>query len=239
MISAPSRLYLLQLGTAQIPLPNGTLDMVLGCYLVQTDDGQNILIDSGLPADHADQPGTTGETNVIDQLQQLGLSPADIDIVICTHLDIDHIGHHAAFAHTELIVQREEYEAAFSGHSRFAATRAVWDHPALHYRLVDGDTELLPGLTLIKTSGHTPGHQSILVRLPHTGSVLLASDAVMFQRLFTPDAPAWPMHDNAEQTRASTHKLLALVEREHIALAIFSHDGQQWQTLKKAPAYYD
>jgi len=237
MTSAPSRLYLLQLGTAQIPSPTGTLDMVLGCYLVQTADGENMLIDCGLPADHADQPGTTGATNVIDQLQRLGLSPADIHTVICTHLDIDHIGHIAAFPHAELIVQRAEYEAASSGHSRFAATRAVWDQP--NYRLVDGDTDLLPGLTLIKTSGHTPGHQSILIRLPHTGPVLLASDAVMFQRLFTPDAPAWPMNDNAEQTRLSTHKLLALVEREHVSLVIFSHDGQQWQTLNQAPAYYD
>ena len=42
-----------------------------------------------------------------------------------------------------------------------------------------------------------------------------------------------------EQLRASTRKLLDLVEREHVALVIFGHDGEQWQTLKKAPAYYE
>jgi N-acyl homoserine lactone hydrolase len=49
---------------------------------------------------------------------------------------------------------------------------------------VDGDTELLPGLTLLETSGHTPGHQSVLVRLPQTGPVLLAIDAVVMERFF-------------------------------------------------------
>jgi N-acyl homoserine lactone hydrolase len=61
----------------------------------------------------------------------------------------------------------------------------------------------------------------------------------MMQRTFTPDRQAWPGDDNEEQLRASTRKLLALVEREHVALVIFGHDGQQWQTLKKAPAYYE
>ena len=44
---------------------------------------------------------------------------------------------------------------------------------------------------------------------------------------------------NEEQLRASTQKLLDLVEREHVTLVIFGHDGQQWQTLKKAPAFYE
>jgi N-acyl homoserine lactone hydrolase len=77
------------------------------------------------------------------------------------------------------------------------------------------------------------------VGLPQTGKVLLAIDAVVLQRLFTADRRAWPTDDNEEQLRASTRKLLDLVEREHVALVIFGHDGEQWQTLKKAPAYYE
>ena len=68
--------------------------------------------------------------------------------------------------------------------------------------------------------------------------VLLAIDAVVLQRLFTTDRKAWPL-ENEEQLRASTHKLLNLVEREHVTLVVFGHDGQQWQTLKKAPAFYE
>jgi N-acyl homoserine lactone hydrolase len=216
--------------------------MVNVCYLVETSDGKHILIDSGLSADvplPAGAPPAEDKKNVIEHLADLGLHPDDIDILICTHFDVDHAGYHDAFTKAELIVQRAHYELARSGHPRFAAVRAHWDHPALHYQLVDGDTEVLPGLTLIETSGHTLGHQSVLVRLPHTGLVLLTIDAVMVERVFTTDRQAWPMDDNEEQLRTSTRKLLDLVEREHVALVVFGHDGQQWQSLKKAPAYYE
>jgi len=233
----------MQLSTTTIPLAAGQgLAMSSGCYLVQTSDGKNILIDSGLPADYAPPPGTPpaeNGKNVLEHLAGLGLHPDDIDLLICTHFDVDHAGYNDAFPQAELIVQREHYELARSGHPRFAAARVHWDHPALRYRLIDGDTELLPGLTLLETSGHTPGHQSVLLRLPQTGPVLLAIDAVVLQRLFTPDRRAWPGDDNEEQLRASTRKLLDLVEREHVALVVFGHDGQQWLALKKAPAYYE
>ena|SRR5437764_9859721 len=242
--SAPQKLYLMQLEISTVHVAGRTLEMVLGCYLIETSDGKHVLIDSGLPADvplPAGMPPAEHEQgkNVIEQLKDLGLCPDDIDLLICTHFDMDHAGYHDAFTKAELIVQREHYALARSGHPRFAATRAHWDHPALRYRLIDGDTELLPGLTLLDTSGHTPGHQSVLVRLPQTGPVLLAIDAVAMQRLFTPDRQAWQLDDNEEQLRASTRKLLDLVAREHVALVIFGHDGQQWQTLKKAPAYYE
>jgi N-acyl homoserine lactone hydrolase len=241
---APRRLYLLQLSTSTVPVAAGqTLELVSGCYLVETGDGRHILIDSGLPADGPPpppgMPPATDEKNVLGHLADLGLCPNDIDLLICTHFDIDHAGYHDAFTGAELIVQREHYELARSGHPRFAPARAHWDHPSLRYRLIDGDTELLPGLTLLETSGHAPGHQSVLVRLPRTGPVLLAIDAVVMQHLFTPERRAWPTDDSEEQLRASTRKLLDLVERERVALVIFGHDGRQWHKLKKAPAYYE
>lgn len=241
--ATPQRLYLLQLSTTTIPIAAGkTLEMVSSCYLVEASDGRRILIDSGLPEDApkpAGAPPPENQKNVIEHLADLDLHPDDIDIVICTHFDVDHAGYHDFFTRAEFIVQRSHYELARNGHPRFAHARTHWGNPALLYRLVDGDIEIMPGLTLIETSGHAPGHQSVLVRLPQTGPVLLAIDAVVMQRLFTPDRNAWPTDDNEEQLRASTRKLLDLVEREHVALTVFGHDGQQWQTLKKAPAYYE
>lgn len=240
--ATPQRLYLLQLSTSTVLGAGRTLAMVSGCYLVQTSDGKNILIDSGLPTDYTPPSGTPkaeNAKNVLEHLADLGLRPDEINILVCTHFDVDHVGYHDAFHKAELIVQRTHYELARSGHPRYAAARAHWDHPALRYRLIDGDTELMPGLSLIETSGHAPGHQSVLLRLPQTGKVLLAIDAVVLQRLFTPDRRAWPNDDNEEQLHASTRRLLDLVEREHVALVIFGHDGEQWQTLKKAPAYYE
>lgn len=240
--ATPQRLYLLQLKLVTVPAAGRTLEMVNGCYLIETSNGKHILIDSGLPTDMPQPPGTppsTQEKSLLEQLAAIGLHPQDIDMLICTHFDVDHAGQHDLFPQAEMIVQREHYTIARNGHSRYAPARAHWDHPDLRYRLVDGDTELLPGLTLLETSGHAPGHQSVLVQLPHTGPVLLAIDAVMMQHLFTPERKKWPLDDNEEQLRASTHKLLELVEREHVTLVVFGHDGQQWKTLKTAPAFYD
>jgi len=231
--NAMKRLYLMQVGSMleyQIPIV---------CYLVQSGDGKNILIDSGLPEIiPEDASEFENGQDVIEQLASIGLKPDDIDIVISTHYDGDHAGRHAAFTKAQYVVQRVHHLDAASN-PRFASIRSQWDQPMERIRLVDGDTELLPGLELIDTSGHVPGHQSVLVRLPKTGAILLPVDAVPFSQGFTRDEQDDGSNPDAEATRASTMKLLDLVEREHIGLVIFGHDNEQWETLKKAPEFYE
>jgi N-acyl homoserine lactone hydrolase len=242
ILAAPAKLYLFQLSTTSIPLPTGqTLEMSSGCYLIETAANQRILIDSGTAPDVpvSSAPPYSNQKNVLEHLAALHLHPQDIDCLICTHFDVDHAGYHDSFPRAEFIVQRQHYSVARDGHPRFAAARQHWDHPALRYRLMDGDAQLAPGITLLETSGHAPGHQSVLLRLPKTGSVLLAIDAVVMQRAFTVERNAWPTDDNEQQLRASTKKLLDLVAQEQIKLVVFHHDGQQWRSLKKSPNYYD
>jgi N-acyl homoserine lactone hydrolase len=238
----PQKLYLLQLSTSAVPVaPGRTLEMVLGCYLIETTEGHHILIDTGFPPDvpkPANIPPARNAKNVLEHLADLKLTADDIDVVVCTHFDVDHAGYHDSFPKSKFLVQREHYELARSGHPRFAAARPHWDHPNLNYRLLDGDTQLLAGLRLLETSGHVPGHQSVLVRLPESGSVLLAIDAVMMKSMFNPERKISPLDDNEKQLRASTHKLLDVVEHEKVGLVVFGHDGVQWQTLKRAPAFY-
>jgi N-acyl homoserine lactone hydrolase len=240
----PSRLYLIQLGTVRVTVSGGTMDMSHGCYLVQMSDGENILVDSGEPPEGMPEMPVqvlerTQGRNVIEQLSELGLRPEDIGVLVCTHLDVDHAGRNDAFPNAELVVQRAHLEHARSGNPRFEAARAHWDRPGLRYRQVDGDTELRPGLTLVETSGHTRGHQSVLVRLPRTGPVLLAIDAVPVEAFFTPERQAMPADEDGDQALASTRKLLDLAERERAELVVFHHDGRQWRGLKKAPEHYD
>jgi N-acyl homoserine lactone hydrolase len=231
--NAPQRLYLMQVGL--MPL----YDIPIVCYLVQTADGRNILIDTGLPEimPEAESDFENGQ-DIIEQLASIGLKPDDIDTVISTHYDIDHAGRHAAFPQAQYVVQRAHHLDAATN-PRFADIRPQWDQPIERIRLVDGDTELLPGLDLIETGGHVPGHQSVLVRLPTTGAVLLTIDAVPFGASFTRDEPDDASGADAAATRASTIKLLDLVEREHIGLVIFGHDQEQWEKLRKAPEFYD
>jgi N-acyl homoserine lactone hydrolase len=227
------RLYLMQVGS----MPEYQIPIV--CYLVQTDDGKNILIDSGLPEIiPEDERDFVNGQMVFEQLTTIGLQPDDIDMVISTHYDLDHSGTHGAFTKAKYIVQRAHHEHA-PGNARFAATRPQWDQPIERIRLVDGDTELLPGLELVETSGHVPGHQSVLVRLPKTGAVLLTIDAVPFREGFVRDLADDGSNPDAEAIRASTNKLLDLVEREKVGLVIFGHEAEQWEKLKKLPEYYE
>jgi N-acyl homoserine lactone hydrolase len=176
---------------------------------------------------------------VIEQLASIALQPADIDLLICTHYDGDHAGNLASFPNARIIVQRQQHEVASGGHPRFVPTRSQWEQPDSRYQLLDGDTQLLPGLELIETSGHVPGHQSVLVSLPKTGPVLLAVDAIGIQEDFMPDRQGGAMDVDGAGAIASTRKLIALAEKKHASLVIFGHDNPQWSTLKLLPDYYD
>jgi N-acyl homoserine lactone hydrolase len=227
------RLYLMEVGS----MPEYQIPIV--CYLVQTDNGKNILIDSGLPeVIPEDALEFENGKDVIQQLASIGLKADDIDTVISTHYDSDHAGRHAAFTKAQYVVQRVHH-LEVADNPRYASIRSQWDQSIERIHLVDGDTELLPGLELIETSGHVPGHQSVLVRLPKTGTVLLTIDAVPFGEGFTRVEQEDDKTLNAEAIRASTIKLLNLVEQESIGLVIFGHDTAQWENLKKAPAFYE
>jgi len=233
----PVRLYLLQLALIEdgMPIPG---------YLIQTSDGKNILVDTGPPQDGTyvalDNMSAQIE-DVVEILKTLGLSPNDIDLLICTHFDSDHSGNHDRFPWSELIVQRTHYEAARAlENERWSSTRSHWDHPNLRYRLVDGDTELVPGVELVETSGHVPGHQAVLVRLPESGPILLAIDAAAFEEDFDPEKRIEDLEGELDPAgvHRSIHKLVELAKREGVTLVIFGHDAQQWKTLKKVPECY-
>jgi len=232
--NSPVRLYLMQVAA----LPPAGVPIV--CYLIQTGDGKNILIDSGLPQNMPpmpDRPMPVMGKNVIEQLAQIGIQPTDIQLFVGTHFDGDHAGNNELFPNAEFIVQRAHYDATLTS-PRFARSRSHWDQPTLHYRFVDGDTTLVPDVELIETSGHATGHQSVLVRLPETGSVLLTIDAVMEQSRFVADVQASPMDENETALCSSTRKLIDLAEKEHAALIVFGHDAEQWKTLRKLPEFY-
>ncbi|MEU0052669.1 N-acyl homoserine lactonase family protein [Streptomyces sp. NPDC006184] len=226
------RLHLFKLGTNPVGAP------VPG-YLVQADDGTNVLVDTGFPRTASGPRAfvTVGPDEGVEaRLAAVGLRPADIALVVCTHLDPDHAGNHDLFPDAEFVIQRGHYERARAGvPARVEMARAAWDQPHLKYRLVDGDTELLPGLDLVESPGHVEGHQSVLVRLPRTGAVLLAGDAIPSGEHLDPEARAvTPFDVNESAVRASTRKLVALAKAED-ALLVRGHDARQWPVLRTGP----
>jgi N-acyl homoserine lactone hydrolase len=118
-----------------------------------------------------------------DALAALDMSPADITMVINTHLHFDHCGQNAVFKHAPFHVQRAELARA----QRESPDLASWfDFAGARFELLDGDTEIMPGLSVITTPGHTVGHQSVLVH-GTDGDDLLIGDAV-----YTPTQYAGP-----------------------------------------------
>src|ERR1700741_1464837 len=99
--ASPKKLYLFQLSATTVPIaPDRSIEMILPCYLVQTSDNRNILIDTGMAPDFpkpAGFPPSREECTVLDQLARLNLRPSDINTVICTHFDVDHIGYNEHF----------------------------------------------------------------------------------------------------------------------------------------------
>jgi N-acyl homoserine lactone hydrolase len=234
------KLYLMQLGALPLDLP------VPG-YLVQTNDSTNVLIDTGVPKSHigayreASEPTwkMDEEDYVVRQLGRIGVAPGDVRYVVSTHYDGDHCGNHEDFPSAEFVVQRALHEIAMQGAERFSSMRDHWGASGLRVRLVDGDTELLPGIELIESGGHVPGHQSVLVRLPKTGPVLLAVDAIPFTSHLDPDTrEITPFDADEAGVRASTRKLVELARREG-AMIVHGHDSAQWATLKRLPESYD
>lgn len=213
-------------------------DVPVASYLIRMDDGIDILVDTGWPRSFVDDPQ---KDTVVARLASIGLEPSDIDYLVCSHLDDDHSGNYDLFMNAELIVQREQYELAKGGHPRFATNRDTWDHSSLRYRVVDGDVELIPGVELLETSGHVPGHQSLLVRLSKTGPVLLAADAVMHSSMADPDTREMFVTDmyDEERIRDSTRKIADVAAREGATLIVYGHDSEQWASLRQSPAFYE
>lgn len=173
--------------------------------LLVQHDGKNILIDTGYGEKIPEKQqkyqfmdrssgGTRGA------LARLGLAPADIDLVIDTHLHGDHCGGNTVYGedgsiqpmypNAEYVVQRREYEDATHPNERTRATYLAENYVSLYesgqLRLLDGDTEFLPGVRGVVTPGHTPGHMSVI--LESDGQVAmfvcdLASYAIHFERL--------------------------------------------------------
>ena len=199
-------------------------------YLIETDDGRHVLVDTGYPRAAA---GPVEPAEAVDrQLARLGIAPADIDYVVCSHLDPDHAGNHDLFPNARFVVQDAHYRAALAGHpQRVRVARASWDRPGLRYERVSGDVRLLPGVDLVESSGHVPGHQSVLVHLANRPPVLLAVDAIPTTQALDPQRrPMYPFDLDETQVRAATRKLVDLAAREGAEI-VCGHDAEQWATL--------
>jgi N-acyl homoserine lactone hydrolase len=148
---------------------------------VVTHPGGAVLVDTGCGGpDEVLSDWRVVNRSVADALAGLDMTPADIGLVINTHLHFDHCGQNAVFSHAACHVQRAELDRAKREdpelYDWFGFMNARWE-------LLDGDTEILPGLSVVTTPGHTVGHQCVLVSSAD-GQDLLIGDAAYTPRQF-------------------------------------------------------
>lgn len=155
----------------------------LGALLIRTPRGRNVLVDAGLSSKYdrnrkfldiyaVDRPRTLRE-----EMAELGVLPKDIRLVINTHLHFDHAGGDTefgegglpapAFPSARYLIQKNEWEDAQHPHERNKASYLDENYAILEERrlleLVDGEYEIEPGLTVIRSGGHTRGHQVVKI----------------------------------------------------------------------------
>ena len=135
-----------------------------------------ILFDTGLsPVDEATREryrprGTPPEV----VLAALDLSPGDVDVVVNCHLHADHAGGNDRFPDTPIYIQRAEIDLAEAGDHTFP--EYAYDFDGADLRVIDGEVEVVPGVRIVPTPGHTAGHQGLVVDTD-IGAVLLAGQA--------------------------------------------------------------
>lgn len=202
------------------------------CFLIRHPKG-DLIWDTGFADAVADRPGGVDIPNfghvsrarkLVAELQDLGLTPADIEFLSFSHKHDDHTGNGNLFAaHATWIVDKQERDAMFSSAARDDA-QSFSGYSALENAntiVIEGDDPYDVfgdgSVTIHQAPGHTPGHTVLLVKLVHAGDVLLSGDMWHFaesqERRLVPR-----FNFNREMTLASMDKVEQLAADTHARL---------------------
>ncbi len=253
------RLYVLLVGYEVLPKSVSTkgrgerfmMSEPICCYLLDTETGW-VLLDAGFDPVYVRDPRlcqeyfhsvgsyppiVTPPDELPVQMDKLGIGFRDVGKVVLSHLHLDHAGYLKYFLHAPVYIQRQEYEHGFSSAKPQSYFLADYNSPQVDWQLRDGDWELQPGVTLLKTRGHTPGHQSAVIELPRSGTCVLPFDAGDLQENFDEEIlPGECVDDIA--ALASIRRLNAIVSERHATMLLF-HDPVAIQRIRLAPQFYD
>jgi len=246
------KVYAFTTGWITLPLGSflegerGKLKVPVPCYLIEHPKGR-ALFDTGLHIDaQTDYKTRLGDMSryfsvhfdpgeeITAQLARLQLGPDDIDVLINSHLHYDHAGGNQQIRNARLLVQRREWQAAHDADliARNAYLPADYDH-GHDLQLVDGEHDVFGdgSVVCVPTHGHTPGHQSLRVRLP-AGEIFLCADACYLRRNLEEMRLPMVVHDR-EQMLASLRRIRHFSERG--ARIFFGHDPEFWGGVPQAP----
>jgi len=218
------------------PDDRNRIPLALRCLLVEHDDGL-VLIDTGIGNKESskftdiygvENTGAGGRTKLEDALHALGHGPEDIRWVINTHLHFDHAGGNLsreglAFPRARYVVQKGELDFARHTNERTAGSYLPHNFEDVPFQLIDGETEILPGIRGLPTPGHVPYHQSMLLESGGEKACFVADLVPTSAHLPLP----WIMGYDLEPlvTLETRRRLYQRAEAEEWLL-VFEHDPQ-------------
>jgi glyoxylase-like metal-dependent hydrolase (beta-lactamase superfamily II) len=233
------------------------IPLAMRCLLIETPDAL-VLVDNGVgnkeDAKFRDiygienAPAGDGATRLDDALGAAGFRANDVDVVIDTHLHFDHAGGNTlrgpdgeirvAFARARYVVQRGEWEWAHRRNERIQASYLPLNFDPVEragrFSFVEGEAEIVPGVSVLPTPGHTPHHQSVLIRSEGRTACFLADLIPTSAHLPLP----WIMSYDVEPlVTLETKRQLLGRAREEDWLLVFEHDPVvPWGRLDRASA---
>jgi N-acyl homoserine lactone hydrolase len=250
------KLYVLPLGLMEHDIgvlldgKSGSITSPIAAYLIKTDDNW-VLYDTGADPDVVEDPENiwkgiikiikptiTPSDNIVQRLKEINLEPDDIDYVVQSHLHLDHAGGLRFFKQAKIIVHRDEYRFAYNPHPYFKSgyKSKDFDYPDLNWTFIEGDQLLVPGVTIVLTGGHTPGHISLVVDLEDQGTLVLAGDAIPLQANLDKMILSGTTVDPVAAYQ-SMLRLKAIADRSGGDIWPY-HDIALWEKLKKSPEFY-
>lgn len=225
-----------------------TTEMAIPCILVVHPKGA-MMWDNGDIPDSAFPPGggpatagvVTQARPLLPQLAEVGYTPADIMYLAMSHYHGDHMANANYFAGSTWLVRKVERDRMFSDNP------IPRSDPANYSKLKNSKTIIIDkdeydvfgdGTVIIKsTPGHTPGHQSLFLKLAKTGPIVLSGDLYHYPEERTLNRLPVSEFDKA-QTAASRADLDNFLKKTGAQLWI-QHDFMGNAKLKKAPAFYE
>ena len=195
-------------------------------YVVRTTAGV-LLLDTGLgdAGPEVEAHYRPRRTSLGTALESVGLRVPDVDLVVNCHLHFDHVGANPSFAGTPILCQRTELAAA--GVEDYTVPALVDFHGA-RYELLDGESEIAPGVHVVPTPGHVDGHQCVVLACDD-GSVVLAGQSHDTASDFSAEVLAARAGDLGHdeplpRARAWMNRLLAFDPLR----VVFAHDAAVW-----------
>ncbi|HEX5205772.1 N-acyl homoserine lactonase family protein [Paractinoplanes rhizophilus] len=194
------------------------VEPVLG-YLIEHPGGGRVLVDTGMGRHpEVDAHYRPRRVPLAAALRTAGADLDDIDYVVNCHLHFDHCGGNPLLAGRPVFAQRAELALARGADHTLPE---LIDHPGARYEELDGEAEILPGVVILPTPGHTAGHQSVLVTRGD-GTIVVAGQSHDNATLFTGDVLA--QHSGVGHYPAWLHRILAFDPRQ----VVFAHDNAVW-----------